>query len=130
GQDNDVLVDTANAIIARTSRPIGYLHIPVIPEHAPKDYQCFTRLELPAKTKLYLGLLNLADGLEGAKRRIAMASAVIPDFGISMFCGLGRPSTALARGPSSHSVRWAAPRSGGLKSLRRSDEERRIQRRG
>ena len=29
-----------------------------------------------------------------------------------------------------HSVRWAAPRSGGLKSLRRSDEERRIQKRG
>ncbi len=29
-----------------------------------------------------------------------------------------------------HRVRWAAPRSGGLKSLRRSDEERRIQRRG
>ena len=27
-------------------------------------------------------------------------------------------------------VRWAAPRSGGLKSLRRSDEERRIQKRG
>jgi hypothetical protein len=28
------------------------------------------------------------------------------------------------------SVRWAAPRSGGLKSLRRSDEGRRIQKRG
>jgi hypothetical protein len=31
---------------------------------------------------------------------------------------------------SCRSVRWAAPRSGGLKSLRRSDEERRIQKRG
>jgi hypothetical protein len=29
-----------------------------------------------------------------------------------------------------HSVRWAAQWSGGLKSLRRSDEERRIQKRG
>jgi hypothetical protein len=29
-----------------------------------------------------------------------------------------------------HSVRWAAPRSGGFKSLRRSDEERCIQKRG
>src|ERR1700741_2957861 len=29
-----------------------------------------------------------------------------------------------------NSVRWAAPRSGGFKSLRRSDEERCIQRRG
>jgi len=42
-----------------------------------------------------------------------------------------------ARGPDrgagvsrGHSVRWAAPRSGGLKSLRRSDEERCIQKRG
>ena len=31
---------------------------------------------------------------------------------------------------SSHSVRWAAPRSGGLKSLWRSDEGRHIQKRG
>jgi len=29
-----------------------------------------------------------------------------------------------------HSVRWAAPRSGGFESLRRSDEERCIQKRG
>jgi hypothetical protein len=103
GQDNEVLVDTANAIMSRINRPVGYLHIPVIPEHTAEDYLCFRRLELPDKAKLYLGLLNLADGIEGAKRRIAMATAAVPDFGISMFCGLGRPSTALARGPSSHS---------------------------
>jgi hypothetical protein len=103
GQDNDVLVDTANAIMSRITRRIGYLHIPVIPEHTAKDYVCFKRLELPDNATLYLGLLNLADGIEGAKRRIAMAAAAVPDFGISMFCGLGRPSTALARGPSSHS---------------------------
>jgi hypothetical protein len=98
GQDNDVLVDTANAIISRTTRPIGYLHIPVIPEHTAQDYLCFKRLGLPEKAKLYLGLLNLADGIEGAKRRIAMASAAVPDFGISMFCGLGRPPTAPSHG--------------------------------
>src|SRR5262245_32029699 len=34
------------------------------------------------------------------------------------------------RGGLPRSVRWAAPRSGGLKSLRRSDEERRIQKAG
>ena len=34
------------------------------------------------------------------------------------------------RGGLLRSVRWAAPRSGGFKSLRRSDEERCIQRRG
>src|SRR6516162_9307617 len=34
------------------------------------------------------------------------------------------------RGGLLRSVRWAAPRSGGFKSLRRSDEERCIQKRG
>jgi hypothetical protein len=34
------------------------------------------------------------------------------------------------RGGAIRSVRWAAHESGGFKSLRRSDEERRIQRRG
>ncbi|MBV8451855.1 MAG: hypothetical protein JOZ29_06230 [Deltaproteobacteria bacterium] len=41
-------------------------------------------------TELYLGLVHLTDGLEGAKRRVAAASGVISDFGIAAECGLGR----------------------------------------
>jgi hypothetical protein len=33
GQDNAVLLDTANAVLGRMTRPVGYIHIPIIPEH-------------------------------------------------------------------------------------------------
>lgn len=98
GQDNQVLVDAANAITARVTRPVSYIHIPVIPEHLQAEYDLLRALHLGAQTKLYLGLLNLADGLEGAKRRIGMAHKAVQDFGIAMFCGLGRATGAA--GPS------------------------------
>jgi hypothetical protein len=93
GQDNDVLVDAANAILDRMQRPVGYVHIPIIPEHVEAEYAPLKRLGLKPGTMLYLGLLNLADGLEGARRRINMAKTVIDPFGIAMFCGLGRAPT-------------------------------------
>ena len=104
GQDNQVLVDVANALMGRLKRPLAYVHIPVIPEHTDKDYGAFANLALPAGTKLYLGLLNLADGLDGAKKRIAMASKVTPDFGIAMFCGLGRAPGSWVGGPGDSNV--------------------------
>jgi hypothetical protein len=102
GQDNDVLVDTMNAISRRTSRSIAYVHIPIIPEHREKDFAPLKRLVLGPGTKLYLGLLNLADGVEGAKRRIAAAETAVTGFGIGSYCGLGRPPAAVAQGPSFH----------------------------
>jgi hypothetical protein len=96
GQDNAVLVDTANALVERVLRPIGYIHIPVIPEHdRPAHFRPFKDLQLREETTLYLGLLNLSDGIEGARRRIALADAVRPDFGIAFFCGLGMPGAEL-----------------------------------
>jgi hypothetical protein len=92
GQDNAVLVDTANAIVDRVQRPTAYIHMPVIPEHdQPRDYEPLSDLRLPPETTLYLGLLNLMDGLEGARRRVTLAEAVVPRFGIAFFCGLGMP---------------------------------------
>ncbi len=92
GQDNAVLVDTANAISRRVTRPVSYFHIPLIPEHEESDYAELKRLDLRPGTKLYLGLLNFSDGMEGARSRIAMARTVVPDFGIAWYCGLGRPT--------------------------------------
>jgi hypothetical protein len=95
GQDNEVLVDTANALSHRIRRPIGYIHIPVTPEHDRQEhYAPFKQLKLHPETKLFLGLVNLADGLEGARRRIALAETAVSDFGIAMFCGLGHPPAA------------------------------------
>jgi hypothetical protein len=95
GQDNAVLVDTANALSQRIDRPIAYIHIPIIPEHDKlEDYVPFKHLKLHPETKLVLGLINLADGIEGARRRISLAEQVVSDFGVAMFCGLGMPPTA------------------------------------
>jgi hypothetical protein len=95
GQDNAVLVDSANEISRRIHRPIAYIHIPVIPEHdKPEDYAPFKTLKLHPETKLFIGLVNLADGLEGARRRIALAETAVSDFGVAMFCGLGHPPVA------------------------------------
>jgi hypothetical protein len=94
GQDNAVLVDTANALSQRINRPIAYIHIPIIPEHDKlEDYLPFKQLRLHPETTLVLGLINLADGLDGAKRRIRLAEQVVSDFGVATFCGLGMPST-------------------------------------
>lgn len=94
GQDNEVLVDAANILSERITRPIAYIHIPIIPEHdKPADYAPLGKLRLHRETKLFLGLVNLADGLEGARKRIELASSAVADkdFGISFFCGLGIP---------------------------------------
>jgi len=92
GQDNAVLVDTANALLGRMRRPVGYVHIPIIPEHdQPEDFAPLSDLRLPHESQLYLGLLNLADGLEGARRRITLAETARPDFGVAFYCGLGLP---------------------------------------
>jgi hypothetical protein len=103
GQDNNVLVDTANAVASRLTRPVDYFHIPVIPDHRDADYAAFRDLAVPPGTKLYIGLVNVGDGIEGAKHRIGMAEKVLSDFGIANYCGLGRPQIASAKGQSSHS---------------------------
>jgi hypothetical protein len=99
GQDNAVLVDTANAIVARVHRPIGYIHIPIIPEHdQPEHYAPFKDLRMHEESTLYLGLLNLVDELAGARRRIALAEVAVQRFGIGFYCGLGLPPAALPTG--------------------------------
>jgi hypothetical protein len=103
GQDNHVLVATANAVTSRLKRPVDYFHLPVIPDHGESDYAAFRNLAVPRGTKIYLGLVNVVDGIEGAKRRIGMAEKVLSDFGVANYCGLGRPPTAAAKGQSSHS---------------------------
>ncbi len=38
-------------------------------------------------TELYLGLVHLADGVEGGRRRIAAAAQAYGDFGVATECG-------------------------------------------
>lgn len=95
-KDTANLVEVANGIARRLHRPLQWLHLPV-----PRDrddaafYAPLKGLTLKPETELYLGLVHHTDGVEGTRRRIAAAAAVVPRFGIAAECGLGRrdPST-------------------------------------
>jgi hypothetical protein len=88
GQDLRVHVDYANALARKVKRSIAYFHLPTTPEFAGKDFEPLRGLELAPETKLFLGLIHAEDGLEGARRRVRAAQAVLPDFGVGHFCGL------------------------------------------
>ncbi|MBI2736944.1 MAG: hypothetical protein HYX38_10415 [Rhodospirillales bacterium] len=96
--DTGLLVDIANILAERVARPIGYVHMPV-PRDRSDDafFGPLARLRLDPGTELYLGLMHLTDGIEGAARRISAAVKAVSRFGISTECGLGTrpPETIL-----------------------------------
>jgi hypothetical protein len=81
----------ANRLFDLIQRPIGWLHLPV-----PKDrdddayFAPLDGLKPRTGTQLYLGLVHLGDGIEGATRRMAAASRFVKAYGIATECGLGR----------------------------------------
>ena len=83
------LVRLANAVVR--PRAPAWLHMPVpIGWTAPPAYAPLAALALPAQTHVYLGLVHLADGVEGARRRIALAERSVARFGVATECGWGR----------------------------------------
>jgi len=90
-QDLSLLVALANAVTARARHPIAWLHMPVpITRTDAAYFAALQNLERAEDTELYLGLVHLADGPQGAEKRIAAASTFAGDFGIATECGLGR----------------------------------------
>jgi len=84
-------VSVFNAVASKVSRPIGWVHMPVPVERDDEVYYApLSDLRLPTGTKLYLGLIHLRDGVDGARRRMAVADRVISDYGIATECGFGR----------------------------------------
>jgi ubiquinone/menaquinone biosynthesis C-methylase UbiE len=85
------LVDIANALLGSLSRPLHWIHLPVPRERADASYFAPVRdLRLRPETELYLGLVHLSDGVDGAARRTAAAQEVAGEFGLSTECGWGR----------------------------------------
>jgi methionine synthase II (cobalamin-independent) len=89
----DLGVATAmiNRLTAACERTIDWFHVPVPIER--DDVAYFAPLEalaLTPKTELYIGLVHFADGIDGAKRRIASAQRYVPEFGVATECGFGR----------------------------------------
>jgi methionine synthase II (cobalamin-independent) len=89
------LVDVANAIAAGVLHKIAYVHMPVPLPRATDDFFAPMRdLRLAPDTQIYLGLLHAADGVDGARQRIALARKYVPRFGVATECGFSRARKA------------------------------------
>ena len=90
-KDTSNLVELASRVLARLPRPPAWVHLPVPRDRDDLAYFApLERLELPASTKLFLGLVHLTDGVDGGRRRIAAATHFASSFGIATECGFGR----------------------------------------
>ncbi len=93
-RDTRKMVDVANALASSLGRPLNWLHMPV-PRDAGDDYFApLASLRLPPETELYLGVIHVEDGLDGARGRIATARRHVDTFGAASDCGWGRGGSA------------------------------------
>lgn len=84
-------VQLTNAVGAKLSRRIDYVHMPVPRDRVDDIYFApLAELDRARAGRVYLGLVHYTDGVAGAKRRIAAAEKYLPDFGIATECGFGR----------------------------------------
>lgn len=91
------LVRYANAVVAASGRSLTWLHLPVPIDHDDEAY--FAPLaDLAPVSELYLGLVHREDGAEGARRRIAAATAYVTAFGVATECGIGRAPAGSTEG--------------------------------
>jgi SAM-dependent methyltransferase len=97
--DAGKLGQIAGALAGSLGRPLNWIHMPVPRERDDEAYfEPLADLRLSPETELYLGLLHLTDGEDGARRRIRAAERYAERFGAATECGWGRraPSTVPA----------------------------------
>jgi hypothetical protein len=91
--DAEKMVELANAIANAAKHPLAWVHLPVpIDRDDDEFFVPLKNLKLDAGTEVYLGLVH-EDGAEATKRRIAVASKYLSDFGIATECGIARQRT-------------------------------------
>jgi hypothetical protein len=80
----------ANAGVRAVGRPVQYVHMPVqLSDLRDEFYTPLDQLEI-GDARLYLGLVDLSDGVEGALRRVELARRHVGSFGVATPCGWGR----------------------------------------
>jgi hypothetical protein len=96
--DATKMVELANLISSRVQRPIQWMHMPVPIDRVDDEFYAPLReLQLHPETELFLGLVHVQDGVEGTRRRMAVAAKYVSEFGIASECGISRgrdPRTA------------------------------------
>jgi hypothetical protein len=89
--DATMLAEVLIGLFAKSPRPIDWVHLPVpIARDDDAYFAPLADVKWPRRTAIYLGLLHHEDGDEGALRRAATASRVIPEYGVATECGFGR----------------------------------------
>ena len=90
-RDTGLMVEMANRLNNAIRRPVTWLHMPVPRDRDDESYFApLANLRIAKDTEIYLGLVHLTDGIDGAKRRLTPAQKFISDFGIATECGFGR----------------------------------------
>jgi hypothetical protein len=93
-KDLSTVVRMANLAANNSGRRVDWVHMPVPRGRADDTYfKPLSRLAVGA-TRVHLGLVHQADGVEGARKRIETAKKFLPSFGIAGECGLGRVDPA------------------------------------
>ena len=85
------MVEVHNRLAGKLERPVDYIHMPVPVDRADDAYfKPLQEMKLAHETKLFLGLVHDSDGVEGTRKRIAVAAKYARGFGIAAECGFGR----------------------------------------
>jgi hypothetical protein len=89
--DLAVCTEIINRLVVASARPIDWFHVPVPIDRDDDAYYAPLRdLRIDPATELYVGLIHHADGVDGARRRIAAARRHRDRFGLATECGFGR----------------------------------------
>ena len=89
-EDLSLCSRVANLAISHSKRRVDWIHMPVPVNRADESYFAPLRELRYGDTSVFLGLIHLHDGTEGALKRAASAQHYIPRFGVATECGLGR----------------------------------------
>ena len=90
-RDMNVAVDMLNHGARACGRAVEFVHMPVqFSEGLREDfYAPLERLDV-GSARVYLGLIDAIDGVQGALDRAAVARRHLPSFGLATACGWGR----------------------------------------
>jgi hypothetical protein len=89
-RDLGVAVEMLNAGVPACGRRVDYVHMPVQLSELREEFYAPLGGLAAGDARVYIGLVDLSDGLEGALRRIELAQRYLPSFGIATPCGWGR----------------------------------------
>ncbi|WP_213814189.1 hypothetical protein [Glaciihabitans sp. dw_435] len=90
-EDASTLAEVLTGLFVEAPRVISFVHLPVpIERDDDAFFAPLGAVAWPQNTEVFLGLVHHEDGVEGALRRAATASRVVPNFGIATECGFGR----------------------------------------